>query len=131
MIDNIRLLGAEEVAAAGRNICAAADQMSRAVADVGHWTALLVRVLEEHARRIEAAMTEPTPRRVIVSERIQEPGTRKWIDHEKGPALFLRWGSEFEEFQDGVGNLTVAIVQFPDGRVETVLPSLISFEVTA
>ena len=36
---------------------------------------------------------------------------------QKGDALFHCWGVEFEEFDDGVGNYSVAIVEFSDGTV--------------
>lgn len=125
----IRLLGAEEVSQAARNICAAADQISRAASSFDNTVDRLARVLEEHAGRIEAAMAEPEPRRVMVSERVQDTD-RRWITREKGPAIFLRWGMEYEEFENGAGNQSVAIVQFADGSIDTVVPHLIRFEVS-
>lgn len=124
----VRLLGAEEVSQAARNICAAADQMSRAASAFDFTTERLVRLFEEHANRIEAAMAEPEPRRVVVSERVQD-ADRRWITREKGPAMFLRWGMQYEEFDNGAGNQSVAIVQFADGTIDTVVPHLIRFEV--
>ncbi|WP_312998282.1 hypothetical protein [Leclercia sp.] len=41
--------------------------------------------------------------------------------------LFHQWGSDFEEFETGPGNVTVAIVEFPDGTVETFPPHNIKF----
>jgi len=40
---------------------------------------------------------------------------------------FHGWGSGYEEFESGPGNYTVAIVEFPDGKVDTVMPYLIRF----
>lgn len=40
---------------------------------------------------------------------------------------FHGWGSGYEEFESGPGNYTVAIVEFPDGKVDTVVPYLIRF----
>ena len=40
---------------------------------------------------------------------------------------FHGWGSDYEEFESGPGNYTVAIVELPDGKVETVPPYLIRF----
>ena len=125
----IRLLGAEEVSQAASNIRAAADQFSRSAASFDNTVDRLVRVLEEHACRVEAAMAEPEPCRVMVSERVQD-ADRRWITREKGPAMFLRWGMEYEEFENGAGNQSVAIVQFPDGAIDTVVPHLIRFEVS-
>lgn len=126
----IRLLGAEEVSQAARNICGAADQITRAVEYFDNTVDRLVRVLEEHACRVETAMAEPAPRRVMVSERVQD-ADRRWITREKGPAMFLSWGMEYEEFENGAGNQSVAIVQFADGSIDTVVPHLIRFEVPA
>lgn len=56
----IRLLGAEEVSQAARNICGAADQITRAAEYMGNTVDRLVRVLEEHASRIETAMQAPS-----------------------------------------------------------------------
>lgn len=39
---------------------------------------------------------------------------------------FHGWGSGYEEFESGPGNYTVAIVEFPDGKVDTVMPYLIA-----
>jgi hypothetical protein len=44
-----------------------------------------------------------------------------------GIALFHIWGVEYEEFENGAGNCTVAIIELPSGKVETVLPSMIMF----
>ncbi|MEV9060044.1 hypothetical protein AB0118_07380 [Klebsiella quasipneumoniae] len=41
--------------------------------------------------------------------------------------LFHQWGTDYEEFETGPGNMTVAVVEFPDGTVETFLPYLIKF----
>ncbi|MCP4677746.1 MAG: hypothetical protein GY854_19955 [Deltaproteobacteria bacterium] len=46
----------------------------------------------------------------------------------KGLALFHGWGVEYEEFECGPGNYTIAIVEFDDGTVGTVVPSLIKFQ---
>ena len=40
---------------------------------------------------------------------------------------FHGWGSGYEEFESGPGNYTVAIVEFPDGKIETVMPYFIRF----
>lgn len=42
-------------------------------------------------------------------------------------AKFHGWGSAYEEFESGPGNYTVAIVEFADGKVDTVVPHLIRF----
>lgn len=40
---------------------------------------------------------------------------------------FHGWGAGYEEFESGPVNYTVAIVEFPDGKVDTVMPYLIRF----
>ena len=132
MSDHITLIGAERVSQAASNMMGAATDIYRAASVFEESANRFARLLDEHANRIEAAMAEPAPRRVIVSERVQDPADfRHWITREKGPAMFLRWGSIYEEFDNGVGNQSVGIVQFPDGSIDTVLPHLIRFEVTA
>lgn len=41
--------------------------------------------------------------------------------------LFHQWGSEFEEFENGPGNYTVAIVELDDGVIETFQPRFVKF----
>lgn len=49
----------------------------------------------------------------------------------KHPAvIFLRFGSNYDEFEDGVGNHTTAIVMLPDGSIEDVVVRNISFSFT-
>lgn len=31
--------------------------------------------------------------------------------------MFHQWGTNYEEFESGPGNYTVAIVELPDGRI--------------
>lgn len=53
-------------------------------------------------------------------------GTGIWTDfaHE---GIFHQWGSTFEEFAENAGNQTVAIVERPDGSIETVNPTDLRF----
>ncbi len=44
-----------------------------------------------------------------------------------GEAAFHCWGNEYVEFEAGPGNSTVAVVEFPNGKVETFHPSHIQF----
>ena len=43
------------------------------------------------------------------------------------PVMFHQWGMGFEEFENGPGNFTTAIVEHPDGRIEEMEPSDIQF----
>ena len=42
-------------------------------------------------------------------------------------ARFHQWGCEYEEFESGPGNYTVAVVEFADGSIGTVTPECIRF----
>lgn len=46
---------------------------------------------------------------------------------ELGTATFHQFGTQYEEFENGPGNYTVAIVEWPGGRVEMVTPECIRF----
>ena len=45
----------------------------------------------------------------------------------KVTGTFLGWGNEYEEFDGGPGNYTVAIVEMPDGKVDTFMPRHVRF----
>lgn len=65
-------------------------------------------------------------RTVEVFEREYNPrgkGALKLIGH----GNFHEWGVDFEEFETGPGNYTVAIVEMEDGSVLKVDPELIRF----
>ena len=64
-------------------------------------------------------------RKVIVSHMVSvasEPasGRNVWKLQETGVAVFHQFGVGYEEFESGPGNYTTAIVEWPDGRVESV-----------
>lgn len=44
-----------------------------------------------------------------------------------GLGYFHQWGNDYEEFESGPGNFTVAIVELPDGKVITPLAKDIQF----
>ena len=41
-----------------------------------------------------------------------------WKDREPVIAAFHQFGVDYEEFESGPGNFTVAVVELPDGTVE-------------
>jgi hypothetical protein len=51
-------------------------------------------------------------------------------DYEKveiGEALFHQWGVDYEEFESGPGNFSVAIVEYNDGSIKMIYPPYIKF----
>jgi sugar lactone lactonase YvrE len=42
-------------------------------------------------------------------------------------ARFHQWANEYEEFESGPGNYTVALVEYADGSIGTVMPDCIRF----
>lgn len=54
--------------------------------------------------------------------------TRKFnVKIDAGEAVFHQFGVAYEEFENGPGNFTTAIIEFPDGRVESVCVEMIRF----
>jgi len=45
--------------------------------------------------------------------------------------IFHCWGQDYEEFQSGPGNYTVAIIELKDGRVVKVIPNDVIFNCSA
>lgn len=46
---------------------------------------------------------------------------------EKGTGLFHQWGIDYEEFETGPGNYTVATVEMEDGTIDVFQPCMIQF----
>ena len=53
----------------------------------------------------------------------QSQHTKKWL----GTGVFHQFGIDYEEFENGPGNFTTAIVEMPDGTVENIPVHLIVF----
>jgi hypothetical protein len=66
-------------------------------------------------------------RKVIVSKRIYDDNRRIVAIEKDYEGLFHGWASDFEEFESGPGNTTVAIVERKYGTVKLVCPELIQF----
>jgi hypothetical protein len=65
----------------------------------------------------------PAPRLVVVQKFVEyESGTSH---HEPCEGVFHGFSTDYEEFNSGIGNYTVAIIEWPDGKVETVRANLI------
>ena len=70
-------------------------------------------------------------RKVIVSHMVPhhvEGSYRvKYVPELQGEATFHQFGVGYVEFEAGPGNFTTAIVEWPDGRVESVPVDLVRF----
>lgn len=63
-------------------------------------------------------------RKVMVSRRDRKDNYEL---KEVGKAVFHQFGMDYEEFEAGPGNFSVAIVEWPDGKVEFVRADWIRF----
>lgn len=54
-------------------------------------------------------------------------GNKKVGNKDLREGRFHQWGSEYEEFESGPGNYTVAVIEFADGTIGTVMPENIRF----
>ena len=59
------------------------------------------------------------------SQRIE--GTGKYEEDFIHDGIFHQWGIHYEEYEDGLGNETVAIVEIKDGTIMLVSPIHIKF----
>ena len=68
-------------------------------------------------------------RKVVVFTRVkrQDSHLSDLEVDKKGLATFHGWGCDFEDFDDGPGNYSTAIVEREDGRVESVPVTMIQF----
>ncbi len=66
-------------------------------------------------------------RSVIVYKWEREKGQRHMVKVHDYVATFHSFGSNYEEFEDGAGNYSSAIVERLDGQVENVAVELIKF----
>lgn len=68
-------------------------------------------------------------RKVIIykNERTKEPGKFHYQRVPAGEGVFHQWGVDYEEFDQGPGNFSTAIVEMPDGTIETPPATMIEF----
>lgn len=72
-------------------------------------------------------------RRVLVFAHVKVPNPEvsptsyKWEKQQKCEATFHQFGNSYEEFDNGAGNYSTAIVELDDGTIEEVPPSMIKF----
>lgn len=61
-----------------------------------------------------------TMRKVIYSGYTRISGVDICELEEKGEALFHQWGMNYEEFEQGAGNFSTAIIELEDGTVKNI-----------
>lgn len=69
-------------------------------------------------------------RKVIVSHMVVhevDAHRAQYVLEPLGEATFHQFGVDYEEFETGPGNFTTAIVEWPDGRVESVAVNRVRF----
>lgn len=66
-------------------------------------------------------------RKVKFPRLVINPQTGRYVEDGELFGMFHCWGSAFEEFEAGPGNYTVAIVEMPDGKIETIVAHRITF----
>lgn len=59
-------------------------------------------------------------RKVLISKTKWQPVVGRIADGEPYEATFHTWGCNFEEFENGVGNYSVAIIELADGSIENI-----------
>ena len=58
-------------------------------------------------------------RKVSVKQYDINPASGRWVPNgEFKEGAFHQWGCQFEEFEAGPGNVTMAIVEYDDGEVK-------------
>jgi hypothetical protein len=66
-------------------------------------------------------------RKVVVYKYERVKGQTHYEKVPDGYGLFHQWGVEFEEFENGPGNYSTAIIEMSDGSVRNVPVELIVF----
>ncbi|MCK5612785.1 hypothetical protein KAR91_63520 [Candidatus Pacearchaeota archaeon] len=66
-------------------------------------------------------------RKIVYSEHVRIEGKPGFKLVEKGEALFHQWGSNYEEFENGTGNFSTAIIELEDGTVKNIPAEQIRF----
>ncbi len=65
--------------------------------------------------------------KVFKYEKRSEPGQFHFDKVEDGTAQFHQWGLNYEEFENGAGNYSSAIIERDDGTIENVPAEMIQF----
>ena len=63
----------------------------------------------------------------FISRRKPDAGTGKYEDDFTHDGVFLNWGLDFQELENGVGTYSVALVMLKDGTIEEITPNCLKF----
>lgn len=66
-------------------------------------------------------------RKVKVFKHEKKSGDTFMSKVEDGEAVFHQWGMDYEEFDNGAGNFSTAIIERKDGTIENVFAEMIKF----
>jgi len=66
-------------------------------------------------------------RKVVIYEYKKAKGQTHFEKVSVGHGLFHQFGMDYEEFENGTGNYSTAIVEMPDGEVKNIPVELIVF----
>ncbi|MCK4621275.1 MAG: hypothetical protein KAT62_03570 [Desulfuromonadales bacterium] len=66
-------------------------------------------------------------RRVKVSKYENQPGDKFMTKVADGEAKFHQFGMDYEEFDNGAGNFSTAIIEREDGKIENVPVEMVEF----
>lgn len=65
--------------------------------------------------------------KVFKLQRVDKDGHGFLEKVEDGIGIFCAWGVDFEEFENGLGNFSTAIIKRSDGTVENIPVELVQF----
>ena len=66
-------------------------------------------------------------RKVMVSANVWDSDVKRNVKKEMGEAVFHQFGVDYEEFSEGPGMFSAAIIEWPGGQVEIVRADHIRF----
>lgn len=66
-------------------------------------------------------------RKVKVTAREYQPASKSWGLVDKGCGLFHGFGVSYEEFEEGPGNYSTAIVEMPNGTIVNAAVEFVTF----
>lgn len=66
-------------------------------------------------------------KKVKIFKWVRIPDKSSWHKIEDGEGVFIQYGVDFQEFENGIGNFSTAIIELDDGSVKNIPADLIQF----